>query len=67
MKIYPVDSAGNQCQVIEKIVDPNKCKRKYLLIDVQNALLYIALSGIQYLMLSKEFAPYKSLYYYINN
>ena len=64
MKTYPSDLTESQWQVIEKIVDPNQRKRKYLLYEIMNALLYIAKSGIQWRMLPKEYAPWESVYYY---
>ena len=64
MKTYPSDLTESQWQVIEKIVDPNQRKRKYLLQEIMNALLYIAKSGIQWRMLPKEYAPWESVYYY---
>ncbi len=64
MKTYPSDLTESQWQVIEKIVDPNQRKRKYLLHEIMNALLYIAKSGIQWRMLPKEYAPWESVYYY---
>ena len=64
MKNYPSDLTESQWQVIKNIVDPNQRKRKYLLHDIMNALLYIAKSGIQWRMLPKEYAPWESVYYY---
>jgi putative transposase len=64
MKTYPTDLTESQWQVIEKIVDPNQRKRKYLLDEIMNALLYIAKSGVQWRMLTKEYAPWELVYYY---
>jgi putative transposase len=64
MKIYQSDLTESQWQVIEKIVDPNQRKRKYLLHEIMNALFYLTKSGIQWRMLPKEYAPWESVYYY---
>jgi putative transposase len=64
MKNYPSDLIESQWQVMENIVDPNQRKRKYLLHEIMNALLYITKSGIQWRMLPKEYAPWESVYYY---
>jgi len=45
MKTYPSDLTESQWQVIKNIVDPNQRKRKYQLLEVMNALLYITKSG----------------------
>lgn len=64
MKTYPSDLTESQWQVINKIIEPKQRKRKYLLHEIMNALLYITKSGIQWRMLPKEYAPWESVYYY---
>jgi putative transposase len=61
---YPTNLTEKQRQVIEKIVDNQKRKRKHSLREIMNAILYILKTGCQWRMLPKCFASWNSVYFY---
>ena len=64
MKKYQSDVTESQWQIIEKIIDPDKRKRKYFMKDVFNTILYVVKGGIQWRMIPKDMVPWESSYYY---
>jgi putative transposase len=64
MKNYPSDVTESQWQIIEKIIDPDKRKRKYFMRDVLNSILYVVKSGSQWRMIPHDLVPWQSTYYY---
>lgn len=66
MNQYSTNLTDKQWQVIEKIINPQKRKRKYSLRDIMNAILYMLKTGCQWRMLPKDFAPWQSVYYYFS-
>lgn len=63
MYTYPTNLTEYQWQIIEKIID-NKRKRKRSLRKILDALFYLLKTGCQWRMLPKDFAPWNSVYYY---
>jgi len=66
-KIYYYQSnlTEKQWSFIENIIEPNKKrKRKHNLLDIFNAMLYVAKSGCQWRMLPCNFAPWNTVYFY---
>jgi putative transposase len=63
-KIYPTDLTGTQWQYIEKIVMPQRRKRKHSLREVWNAILYLVKTGFQWRMLPKEYPKWELVYCY---
>jgi len=61
---YPTNLTEKQWQVIEKIVDCKKRKRKHSLRDIMNALFYLIKTGCQWRMLPRNFAPWNTVYFY---
>lgn len=66
MRHYPSDLTNSQWQVIKNLID-NGRKRKYSLLDIMNAILYITKSGCQWRMLPFQYPPWKSVYYYFTS
>jgi putative transposase len=60
---YPTNLTEKQWQVIEKIVDNQKRKRKHSLRQIMNAIIYIVKTGCRWRMLPKCFAPWNSVYF----
>ncbi len=56
MRHYPSDLTNSQWQVIKNLVDDGR-KRKYSMLDVMNATLYITKSGCQWRMLPLHYPP----------
>jgi len=61
---YPTNLTEKQWQVIEKMLDPQKRKRKHSLRSIVNALFYIVKTGCQWRMLPRDFAPWNTIYFY---
>ena len=61
---YPTNLTEKQCQVIEKIVDSKKRKRKHSLREIMNAIFYLLKTVCQWRMLPGNFAPWNTVYFY---
>jgi putative transposase len=61
---YPTNLTEKQWQVIEKIVDSKKRKRKHSLREILNAIFYLLKTGCQWRMLPNDFAPWNTVYFY---
>jgi putative transposase len=61
---YPTNLTEKQWQVIEKIVDYQKRKRKHSLREIMNAIIYVVKTGCQWRMLPNNFAPWNTVYFY---
>jgi putative transposase len=61
---YPTNLTEKQWQVIEKIVDSKKRKRKHSLRNIMNAIFYLLNTGCQWRMLPNDFAPWNTVYFY---
>ena len=61
---YPTNVTDKQWQVIEKILDGQKRKRKHSLREIFNALLYLLKTGCQWRMLPLGFPKWELVYYY---
>jgi len=61
---YPTNLTDKQWQVIEKILDCKKRKRKHSLRDVFNAIMYLLKTGCQWRMLPLGFPKLQLVYYY---
>jgi len=59
---YPTNLTDKQWQVIEKILNSQKRKRKHSLRDIFNAILYLLKTGCQWRMLPLEYPQWE--YYY---
>lgn len=66
MRQYPTNLTDKQWQVTEKILDPKHRKRKYPLMEIMNAIMYMVKTGCQWRMLPKDFPPYNTVFYYFN-
>ena len=65
MTNYPTNVSDSQWQVIAKHLDIDR-NRKYELREIVNAILYLVKTGCQWRMLPKDFAPWKTVYYYFS-
>ena len=65
MTTYPTNLSDSQWQIISKYLDVSR-NRKYDLREIVNAILYVIKTGCQWRMLPKDFAPWKSVYYYFS-
>lgn len=65
MTTYPSNLSDSQWQIISKFLDIRR-NRKYDLREIVNAILYVVKTGCQWRMLPKDFAPWKSVYYYFS-
>jgi putative transposase len=66
-KIYPSDLTDSQWHLIKDLLPAAKLRgrpRKLKLRQVVNAILYVAVGGIQWRMLPKEFPKWQSVYTY---
>lgn len=54
----------SQWQILEKIVDPTKRKRKNCLRAVMNAVLKLTVTGAQWREVDDKYPPWQSIYYY---
>ena len=61
---YPTNLTEKQWQVIEKIVDSKKRKRKHSLRDIMNAIFYLLKTDFQLCMMLNDFAPWNTVYFY---
>jgi putative transposase len=61
---YPTNLTEKQWQVIKKIVDDKKRKRKHSLREILNAIFYLLKTGCQWRMLPNDFAPWNTVYFY---
>jgi len=61
---YPTNLTEKQWQVIEKIVDCKKRKRKHSLREIINAIFYLLKTGCQWRMIPRDFAPWNTIYFY---
>ena len=64
MSQYSTNLTDKQCQVTEKIINPQERQRKHQLRDIMNAILYINKTGCQWRMLPTHFAPWQTVYHY---
>lgn len=65
MRHYPSDLTNSRWQVIKNLVDDGR-KRKYSMLDILNAILYLTKTGCQWRMLPIDYPPWKSVYYYFS-
>jgi putative transposase len=63
---YPTNLTDKQWQVIEKILDDKKRKRKHSLRNIFNAIMYILKTGCQWRMLPIDFPQWELVYYYFS-
>jgi putative transposase len=61
---YPTNLTEKQWQVIEKIVNSKKRKRKHSLREILDAIFYLLKTGCQLRMLPNNFAPKNTVYFY---
>ena len=61
---YPTNLTENRWQVIEKISDDKKRKRKHSLREIFNAICYLLKTGCQWRMLPLDFPGWQLVYYY---
>lgn len=64
MKDYPTNLTEFQWALIASQIEPKRRKRKHNLKDIMNALLYITVTGCQWRMLPRDFAPWQTVYSY---
>ena len=64
--MYPSDLTDSQWQTIKENFDIKilKRKRKYTLVQIINAILYVDKAGIQWRMLPNDFPDWRIVYYY---
>jgi putative transposase len=65
MTNYPTNVSDSQWQIISKHLDVDR-NRKYDLREIMNATLYLVKTGCQWRMLPRDFAPWKTVYYYFS-
>lgn len=65
-KMYPTDLTESQWQYIKKTMNLKERKRKYSLLLIWNALLYVIKTGCQWRMLPNDFPKWQLVYYYYN-
>jgi putative transposase len=66
-QLYPTDLTTSQWDIIQALIPPAKPggrPRKLDLRQVVNAILYVAVGGIQWRMLPKEYPKWQSVYHY---
>ena len=63
-KGYPTNLTDNQWQILQKNLEPTTRKRKYLLRDIMDCILYINKTGYRWRMIPKDFPPYNLVFYY---
>ncbi|WP_407989255.1 transposase [Porphyromonas pogonae] len=63
-KIYSTDLTDKQREVREKLVDGKARKPKYSLQSILDEIFYIVKTGCQWRMLTSNFAPSNTVYYY---
>ena len=61
---YPTNLTDKQWQVIEKILDDKKRKRKHSLREIFNAIMYLLKTGCQWRMLPADLPNWELVYYY---
>jgi len=61
---YPTNLTEKQWQVIEKILNDQKRKRKHSLREIFNAIMYLLKTGCQWRMLPIDFPKWELVYYY---
>ena len=62
--MYSTDLEKTQWQVIKKILNLQKRKRKYDLREIWNAIFYVIKIGCQWPMFLSDFAPWELVCYY---
>ena len=64
--MYPSDLTDSQWQTIKENFDIKilRRKRKYTLVQIINAILYVDKAGIQWRMLPNDFPDWRIVYYY---
>lgn len=62
--MYPTDLTERQWQYIKKTMNLKERKRKYSLLLIWNALLYVIKTGCQWRMLPNDFPKWQLVYYY---
>ena len=65
MKNYASELTDTEYKIIEKTLRDQR-KRKYALLDVWNAIFYLLKTGCPWRYLSREYPPWKTVYYYFN-
>lgn len=65
MTTYPTNVSDSQWQFIAKYLDTGR-NRKYDLREIVNAIIYLVKTGCQWRMLPRDFAPWKTVYYYFS-
>jgi putative transposase len=66
-QIYPTDLSDSQWNIIEPLIPPAKLggrPRSLNMRQVINGILYVAVGGVQWRMLPKEYPNWKSVYHY---
>lgn len=65
MTTYLTNVSDSGWQIISKYLDTER-NRKYDLREIINAILYVVKTGCQWRMLPRDFAPWKTVYYYFS-
>ena len=70
-KVYQSDLTKEQCQLLDSILatlEPKKggAPRKWPLVTIINAIMYVIRSGCQWRMVPSEFPPWQTVYYHYN-
>lgn len=63
MSNYSTNLTDSEWEIIEKIINDQR-KRKYSLLEIINAILYITKSGVQWRLLPNDFPKWQLVYYY---
>ena len=63
MKRYSLELTDTEFKVIEKTLKDQR-KRKHQLLDIWNAIFYVLKTGCPRRYLSREYPPWKTVYYY---
>lgn len=65
MKNYASELTDTEYKIIEKTLSDQR-KRKYDLLQIWNAIFYLLKTGCPWRYLSREYPPWKTVYYYFN-
>ncbi len=63
MKRYSSELTDTEFKIIEKTLKDQR-KRKYELIEIWNAIFYLLKTGCPWRYLSRDYPPWKTVYYY---
>jgi putative transposase len=66
-QLYPTDLTDSQWNIIQEMIPPAKSGGRPRSLDMRmviNAILYVAVGGVQWRMLPNEYPKWQSVYYY---